>query len=239
MTTSSSLSATGSDGSHNLPWYGRDHSQDPLSHAYPQPPPVETSATNDLLHSHGSFDCTALGDIAFPPSSDTSAAKAKPQQFAPIIPPQNLAHAIHPNTYHVARDVYHQSAGSQSHAFSACPNGAVPPEPSHPAPHCPRYFSSTLDSACLGPHSQDPSHDLAGTTTRRAFADFSSMEFSRTPVPMNDPSGFNNFQPQQPASPTEPKPEARYCDISLFPSSVRTAPILEYGCGQGRGNRGS
>ncbi|CAF9942461.1 hypothetical protein IMSHALPRED_003691 [Imshaugia aleurites] len=223
MATSSSLSATGSDGSHNLPGYGRDHSQDPLSHAYPQSPPVETSATNDLLHSHGSFNCTTLGDIAFPPSSDTSAAKAKPQQFAPIIPPQNLAHAIHPDTYHVARDVYRKSAGSQSHASSACPNGAVPPEPSHPAPHGPRYFSSTLDGACLGPHSRDPSHDLAGTTTRHAFADFSSIDFSRNPVPMNDPSGFNNPQLQQPASPTEPKPEVRHCDISLFPSSVHTA----------------
>ena len=212
ITTSRSLSATGSDSSHNLPWYDRDHGQDTSSHAYLQSPPVQNSATNDLMHPHNPFDCTALGDTTFPQSSDTSAAKAEMQQFAPIIPPQTLAHPIHLDSYHVPKPLYHEPAADQQHAFSACTNGALLPETSHPAPHSPRVFSSTLNSACLGPLSlhpskvpslQDPSRGLPSTITDRGFAD-RSFEFNGNPLPTNDMRGFNNSE-QHPALLTEPR----------------------------------
>lgn len=211
ITTSRSLSAIDSDSSHNLPWYAPDHSQDTSGHACLQSPPVQTSATNDLMHSHDPFDYTALNDITFSPSSDTSAGKAKLQQLAPTTPPQTLAHACHPDAYHVSNPLCHESAASQQHAFSACANGAILPETSHPAPHSSRYLSSTLDSACQAPLNlytskvpslQGPSRDLSSTTTHRCFADC-SLEFSRNPPPKNDPSGFSNPKQQLPLL-TEP-----------------------------------
>lgn len=188
--TGGAPSATGSDNSHSLTWYARDHSQDTSTQGPFQPPPVRSSTTNDLMQqSTGLLESIAPGAPALPPNSHALATNAELRYFAPTAPsPSTSSHALQqPDTYRAPTTLHQRAAASPQHHLSAYTNGAILPKGSLPAQHSKICCPSTLDGAatsapCL--RQQDPSQDLSCTVLRPACAE-SYPDCSGNPFPAN------------------------------------------------------